>query len=380
MSFEAALEDERALVPPPFGGDRYVPAILTRQGERLAIQELSEDVRDAMTPLFVVHPVDFEPGTTVPVRSREAHLSKLARLLRRDWGPRPAFVDLRFIDTTSPLDDGLHPVMSFVMRCRELDLPLAPAISGGHPPAYRAAAVEASNLAHTAVALRLAPNEWANIGTPLGDGYLQGLLAEVAREPEAVHLILDTEEIGSDPAMVAAALRAAIGGLPHLDRWASLSVLGTGMPAGTERVGRDGEMPLPRREWEVWRLLRDTVRRRPSFGDYGVQNPDPRSDFDPRFMDSSAQLRYTTRNDWFVVRGRGMKQVDGGPEQIRKLAARIVNDPDIYSGRDFSWGDRWLWNCVKAAADPGRQGTWRRVTTNHHLTFVVDQIANLVGS
>ena len=380
MSFEAALEDERALVPPPFGGERYVPALLTRMGERLAIQELTDDVRQAMTPLFVVHPIDFEPGTTQPVRSREAHLSKLARLLRRDWGPRPAFVDLRFIDSTSPLDDGQYPILFFVVRCRELGLPLAPAISGGHPPAYRAAAIEASNLARTAIALRLAPNEWANIGTPLGDGYLLGLLAEVNREPELVHLMLDAQEIGSDPAMVAAAMRGAIGGLPHADRWASLTVLGTGMPAGTGEVGRDGEKALRRREWEVWRALRDTARRRPSFGDYGVQNPDPMSGFDPRFMDSSAQLRYTTRNDWFVVRGRGMKQADGGPEQIRRLAARIVDDDDIYSGRDFSWGDQWLWNCVKNAGDPGRQGTWRRVTTNHHLTFVVDQIATLLGS
>jgi hypothetical protein len=131
------------------------------------------------------------------------------------------------------------------------------------PPAYRAAAVEASGLARTAIALQLAPNGWANIGTPRGDGYLQGLLAEVNREPEFVHLILDADQIGSDPAMVTAALRGAIGGLPYVDRWASLTVLGTGMPAGTEEVGRDGEKPLPRREWEVWRSLRDSVRRRP---------------------------------------------------------------------------------------------------------------------
>lgn len=380
MSLDAELEVEPALLPPPFGSDRYVPAVLTRQGERLAVRELPEEVRRGMTPLFVVHPIDNKPGTDEPVRTTTTHLSKLARQLADDWGHRPAFVDLRFVDTTVPLEDGLHPLLSFILRCRELGLPLAPAISGTHDASYRAAARDASAAANTAIALRLGPDEWANIGTPLGDGYVQGLLTETGREPEGIHLILDAEEIGSSAAMVAAAMRGALRGLPHANGWASLTVVGTAMPVGTREVGRDGEKHLPRREWALWCSLSDTDYRRPSFGDYGVQNPDPISDFDPRFMDSSAQLRYTTANSWFVVRGRGMKAVDGGADQIRGLAERVVSDPDIYSGRDFSWGDGWLWKCVHNDAPPGRQGVWRKVTTNHHLTFVVDQLATLHGS
>ena len=249
-----------------------------------------------------------------------------------------------------------------------------------HSASYRTAAVKASTAANTAIALRLEPDEWANIGTPLGDGYIQNLLTLTGREPDAVHLILDAEEIGSSPAMVAAAMRPVLRGLPHSNQWASLTVLGTGMPVGTQEVGRDGEKHLPRREWALWRSLSDSDHRRPSFGDYGVQNPDPISDFDPRFMDSSAQLRYTTSNSWFVVRGRGMKANDGGAEQIRGLAAKVVSASEIYAGRDYSWGDRWLWDCVNNQTGPGRQGVWRKVTTNHHLTFVADQLATLHGS
>lgn len=378
--FGGVPEEEPELVPAPFGSNRYAPAILTRQGERLAMRELPEPVKAAITPLFVVHPIDLQPGTTEPVRSVSAHLEKLARQLRQDWGSSPAFVDLRFIDTSKPLEDGRHPLLSFVVRCRESDLPLAPVISGAQAPSYRRAAVEGASAAGTTIALRLSPDEWANTGTPLGDGHLQGLLAETGREPEAVHLILDVEEIGTSSALVAAAVRPALRSLPHANQWASLTVLGTGMPVGTQEVGRDSEMHLPRREWALWRALDGADHRRSSFGDYVVQNPDPISNFDPRFMDSSAQLRYTTSNSWFVVRGRGMKADDGGAEQIRTLAEKIVSDPIVYSGRDFSWGDRWLWDCVHNAGAPGGQGVWRKVTTNHHLTFVVGQLASPHGS
>lgn len=380
MAFERAEDENQELLPQPFGTERYVPALLTRQGERLAMRELSEYVRDRLTPLFVVHPIDVRPGTDEPVRSVTTHLVNLARRLRNDWGHRPGFVDLRFVDTSQPVDDGRHPLALLVGLCRDLGLPLAPAISGAHDATYRAAAVDAADDAGTSMAIRLGPDEWANLGTPLSDGHLEGLLAESRRKPGRVHLILDVEEIGASPAMVAAALRPALRGLPHANDWASVTVLGTGMPVGTQEVGRDGEKHLPRREWTLWRSLEGADYRHPSFGDYGVQNPDPISDFDPRFMDSSAQLRYTNSNTWFVVRGRGMRADDGGAEQIRGLAAKVVSDPQSYSGRHFSWGDRWLWDCVNNAGPAGGQGVWRKVTTNHHLTFVVDQLAILHGS
>src|SRR5207237_8227395 len=110
----------------------------------------------------------------------------------------------------------------------------------------------------------------------------------------------------------------AIRSLPHAHDWASVTVAGTGMPAGTADVGRDGSAELPRLEWSLWQRLTGPGYRRPSFGDYVVQHPNPQSDFNPLFMDSSAQLRYTVGQNWFVVRGRGVKKASN--EQMRGLA------------------------------------------------------------
>jgi len=369
-----------ASVPGPvplFDHRRYVPVLLTRQGERLALRELDSATRSGATPLFVVHPIQSDPETGLPVRSAEQHVVKLAKQLADDWGIEPAFVDLRHVDTASPLPDGSHPLVRLVIACQDWGLPLTPVVSGAHDPAYRAAAVRAAGLAGTAVGIRLGPSEWPEIGTPLGDGHLLGLLAETGQDPEQTHLILDLEDqVSTTVAVAAAALRPALRALPRAYDWASVTVAGTGMPTGTAEIGRDGAADIPRSEWALWRSMDAPDYRRPSFGDYGVQHPDPLSGFDPRYMDSSAQLRYTTAANWFVVRGRGVKKT--GLAQIRDLASQVVAHPE-YPGPCFSWGDRWLDECARHTCKAGNQGLWRKVTTNHHLTYVVGQLATLLG-
>ena len=361
----------------PFDHRRYVPVLLTRQGERLALRELDAGAKSSATPLFVVHPIQNDPNTGAPIRSVGQHIEQLARQLADDWGTAPAFVDLRHVDTASPLGDGSHPLVRLVLSCLDWNLPLTPVVSGAHDLAYRAAAVRAAALAGTAVGIRLGPPEWPEIGTPLGDGHLLGLLAETGQDPEQTHLILDLEDqVSSTVAVTAAALRPALRALPRAYDWASVTVAGTGMPTGTANVGRDNAADIPRLEWALWRSLDAPDYRRTSFGDYGVQHPDPLSGFDPRFMDSSAQLRYTTAANWFVVRGRGVKKT--GLAQIRDLASQIVAHAE-YPGSDFSWGDRWLDECARNVGKVGNQGQWRKVTTNHHLTYVVAQLATLLG-
>ena len=373
-----SLPTTMPLIPDTFDHRRYVPILLTRQGERLALRELDPQSRSAMVPLFVVHPIDNDPDTGLPRRPVDEHLAKLAPALVRDWGTAPAFVDLRHVNTERAMPDGSHALHWFMQRASEMNLSLAPALSGdAHSPAYRSAAIAAANTLGTALLVRLSPREWPNLGTPLGDGHLANLISETGRSISQLHLMIDLEDqVSENPAITGAAVRLALRAVPRVMEWASVTVAGTAMPNGTAAVGRDGAAELPRSEWALWRSLTDPGYRRPSFGDYAVQHPDPMSDFDPRFMDSSAQLRYTTPATWFVVRGRGVKIA--GMDQIHALASQVVSHAH-YSGHDFSWGDAWLDECAARACGSGNQGVWRKVTTNHHLTFVARQISTPRG-
>jgi hypothetical protein len=205
-----------------------------------------------------------------------------------------------------------------------------------------------------------------------------GLVAETHRKATDLHLVFDLQDqIAATPELTAAAIRPALRALPQALDWLSVTVAGTGMPTGTAEIGADGQANIPRVEWQLWRLLTDPETRRVSFGDYCVQHPNPLSDFNPLFMDSSAQLRYTIPDSWFVARGRGVRA--RGAEQIHQLAGLVVSHAD-FSGADFSCGDNWLARCAARECGAGNQGVWRKVTTSHHLTYVVRQIANHFGS
>lgn len=373
MIFDGGSDSDVMLVPQPFERPKYVPIILTRQGERLALRELDQEIREALVPLFVAHPVDRDLDDGTPKRSVEDHLGKLAQALVRDWGIGDAFLDLRYINLTVPMSNGEHGLTWFMAACQSQGLSLAPAISGTHHASYRAQAVRAADLLGTSLLLRLGPREWPQLGTPLGDGHLASLVTETGRVPANLHVMLDLEDQLLNPAIAGNAVRQALRFLPTAYEWASVTVAGTAMPSGTNSVGSNAQGLLPRTEFVLWRSLTEPDYRHPSFGDYCVQHPDPMSGFDPRYMDSSAQLRYTIDSEWFVARGRGIKRV--GNDQVHSLALQVVGHPD-YSGPAFSWGDHWLDQCAARTCSPGNQGVWRKATTNHHLTYVVRQIAS----
>lgn len=363
--------------PIAFDEDRYVPILLTRQGERHALRVIAADARSSMTPIFVVHPINKDPQTGVDKTDPESHLNKLVGQLAQDWGNSPAFVDLRWVDCSYPPSAGSHLVEYFLRNAWDAGLRFAPAISTDHAADYRRAAIDTANALRTSICLRLSPDEWSDVGSPLGDGRVLGLLSETGLPAESVHVVIDfQDQIPRSIAVALAAIRPVLRRFPEANRWASLTVAGTGMPVGTAEIGANNAAELPRLEWLLWNSLNESDYRRPSFGDYAVQHPNPLSDFNPLYMDSAAQLRYTIPRSWLIARGRGVRRA--GNSQIQDLARQVVAHPE-YSGTDFSWGDGWLEDCAEGRVPPGNQAVWRKVTTNHHLTFVARQLANRVG-
>lgn len=370
--------ESEGLLPGPFGRGRYVPILLTRQGERLALRVLAGDVKDRCTPLFAVHPVPMDFDLGKPKSTVDAHVRKMPAQWLRDWGTRSAMVDARHLDPEARMDDGSHPIDWLVQTCAVAGLFLAPVVSPARDAAYRHAAYDAADRVGASLCFRLSPRDWVGLANPGGSGDLLAMLEESGRLPGTIHLLLDFEAEASPTTQItSSALGAAIRALPHVNDWASLTVAGTGMPEGTAEIGADNAARVPRLAWQVWRGLDTNLPRRPSFGDYAVQHPEPMSDFDPRFMQSSAQLRYTEPQDWFVARGRGLRKA--GVEQVRDLAGQVVAQP-TFSGRGYSWGDDWLADCAAGSGTPGNQMVWRKVATSHHLTYVTRQIATLLGT
>jgi hypothetical protein len=134
----------------------------------------------------------------------------------------------------------------------------------------------------------------------------------------------------------------------------------------------------PRKEWLAYSSLVGQISVgsvKPSYGDYGVSHPDTES-IDPRMMDPNAKIKYTLNDDWLVFTGQQVKRF--GREQYRDLCGAVVASAH-FSGEGFSWGDKYIADCAAGLGTTGGSSTWPSVATNHHVTTLVDQLANLHG-
>ena len=168
--------------------------------------------------------------------------------------------------------------------------------------------------------------------------------------------------------------------MPLGDRWRRVILAAASFPIDLSEVDAATSTTIPRREWQLWRALQRRRTGLPQQGiiysDYAIAHPLPR-ELDPRFMMMSASIRYTTDEDWLVVKGRNVRQY--GFEQYFDLCRTLVELPEFY-GPTFSWGDEYIARCAAREVGPGNATTWRKVGTNHHITVVVRAIANLGGA
>ena len=80
------------------------------------------------------------------------------------------------------------------------------------------------------------------------------------------------------------------------------------------------------------------------------------------------------------MRGEGIRN-DDGPGYAGYLgnAILLVGRPE-YCGENFSAGDQYIKQMSAQTKRTGSPETWIRAGINHHLTFVVRQIARLFGT
>jgi Beta protein len=364
---------------PGFGRQQYVPLILVKRGERKAVIELPPFVKGAMTPIFVVPPIDWNYDSDSPLKTAEDHLAKLPGDMQKAWGSATALVDMLFIDDQQLPSSGVHPLVWFTDAANALGLPLIPTTGLDRTPAYTQATADVHARDHRGVCLRLTPAEWP-IGTSRTSD-LRTVLRQLGVTPSETDLVLDVaEDVVSAPALTLAALAAELASLPNLNDWRSLTVLSAGFPKGAGQFAK-GMNYIDRLDWLLYQQLIQTIGRgprHPSFGDYVVAHPDPIADVDPRFMQSSGTLRYTAEREWLYPKGelfRGRGTSGYGAASIPPLASMIANDPRFLGATHCST-EQWIIDVANGIASGSNPEMWRRRGTHHHLRVVTEQLAN----
>jgi len=85
---------------------RYMPILKWRQGEYQALLRLDDGVKDAILPLFVIPPVEYDFEDEKPKKTVQEHISPFALRYKTKWGKRLSLIDLHESLELELMDDG----------------------------------------------------------------------------------------------------------------------------------------------------------------------------------------------------------------------------------------------------------------------------------
>ena len=353
----------------------YVPILKGKEGEFAALEVLRPEVRSRLMPLIEIPGIPYDYVNERPAKSLDEHVSGIAARLRRCWPDSPLYLDLPWFENEECLEEGRVALEAVLADCISDGVRVAPVVSRRNSSKYLAAAGCHAKKANSGAALRLTVGDFEED---------VDLVVEVAQllqnlgltDLTPIDLILDLEDLGADDGKAVLIARSVFSMIPNKDEWRRIILVGASFPEDLSDVDAANVTKLPRREWALWK----TLQKRPSalprrdmiFGDYAIAHPVPK-ELDPRVMLMSANIRYTTYQNWMILKGRNVRQY--GFEQYFGLCKELVERPE-YCGPDFSWGDLYISDCAAGMQGPGNATTWRKVGTNHHLTLVANQLAN----
>lgn len=346
-------------------GRIYVPALKWRQGEYRALQVLAPSVKAFIMPLIEVPPIPWDYVQEQAQKKLEEHLRPIPQQLLKSIGDLPFYIDLGLLDPAERMNSGEHPVTALFRQLSGLSA--VPVTGLDRDINYQDAVKEVNRDFKQGICLRVGLED---LFADVFESRAESLLNILSVAPADADLIIDLQALDAAQSVLRTALPLAWKA-SNLAEWRSVVLLATGFPIDLSEVS-PGIGTIPRSEWLLWRALAPRIRSR--FGDYGISHSDIR-ELDPRVMKVSASIRYTADSEWLIFRGRSLRDPRfGGFEQFRSLSTQIVNHP-VYSGMEYSWGDRYIYNCALGSEGPGNLTVWRQVGTNHHITHVVRQLS-----
>lgn len=342
---------------------KYLPILKWKQGERIALRELTPGQWTDLVPLVELLGIDAAPDLEALRAALPQYLEKIRKAIAKDLPQdKRVLVDIRWVSPSYPRQARL---LSVVAKHLARFHPVLPVIS--ETMIAREAADLARFVEFDEVCVRLrAPALDPTQISPLVD-----IVARSGIRRRAIHLVIDqysivNEQVAAKHAVIRPFLDAALA-----CNCASVTLAGGSFPANLIGFAQ-GPHDLARVEWRIWsRVHSQPAYRAVLYSDYAVTNPGPLSDLDPMQMNPSVAIRYAASDFWRLYKAGGFKR--GRPDQYRSLCQLLISDA-IYSGRGFSYGDTCYDDAANHRLGNGNPSSWRRDATSHHLVFTSSQL------
>ncbi len=332
----------------------YVPIVRWKRAEKVALRDLFPTTKSKITPLIEI-PEDRTAD------SKDADSIALA------WGSSPFFFD--FGAQSQSISREL--VQSFFVNARIRGLNPIPTACLGSSDTFKESVAEVAGEDGRGICLRLFREDLARPNLP---ELLTNLLAKLEQLEGSVDLMIDLKIFRNEDVLIGKMLEA----IPKISEWRTLTLAAGSFPKDL-RDFPVGEHEQPRSEWVSWltAITKHSLTRKPTFADYTIIHPYLTTPIPG--MNISASIRYTAWDYWVIMRGEGLKNKDGAKYAQYPANAESLTEREEFCGAFFSAGDRYISDIANKKEPTGSPETWLRAGINHHITYVVDQLAKTFG-
>src|SRR5258708_5088333 len=343
----------------------YLSILKWKQGERIALRELTAISWTPIVPLIELLAIDAAPDAHSLRVALTAYVAKSGRDLKTSIPEaKSVAVDVRWVAPGYKKQARLLSVICKALQ-KASERSLIPVINELMLSAELSEFAALDVFDEVALRIRTSAVSAAQIGPLIAGVAKQGI------SKKRMHLVLDQYTIvGANPTAQSAVIR------PQLDAalvcgCASVTLTGGSFPVNL--IGfKQGTYDIPRVEWMIWEIINKKIEYKSvRYGDYAVTNPGPLPDLDPTQINPSVAIRYAATDFWRLYKAGGFK--GGAPNQYRSLCNLLLSD-STYSGATFCYGDACYDRAAQGLLGNGNPSSWRRDATSHHLVFTASQL------
>ncbi len=354
--------------------DTYVPALRWRQAEYQALKRLGQTVKDQIVPLITIPDVEYDFEQQEPKRTVDEHVRPFITRYQEKWGQRPAWIALNEAIANGRMDDGSH-VFDYVFSGLRLhDAQAVPALPLAADSATIAAVstVVAHDRQGSAILVRL-----EDLMADGPEARVVALAKDLQVGLKGIDLIIDLKAPNFEPYdSFATALIAYMPRLGDLMAFRKVVLVSTAIPETLADISK-GTDAIPRHDWLFYQTLLKKLpggMRRPVYGDYTIVHPNFEAK-DMRIVKPAGKIIYTREDMWGTRKGDSFRD---NRDQMHSHCQAIVLDAGFdFRGQDYSWGDAYISDCAARRQSASNLGQWKKVAINHHITLVVEELANL---
>ena len=349
--------------------NKYVPILRTKRGEHVALKKVDPELLGLFTPLYELRKIPLsgeDKGSTL-----KNYIENTAKKCAESWSDQEAIIfDTPGLSDSKVTEDGKNAIDFFYSELKAFGTKLIPTVTTDRGDGFCSLIRK-----HSRSFIFRVQSDDLEMPKATADT-IRDQLKKLKAQSERCHILIDLKHQGVFDSGSLLDLISSFTDEIDAAIWSSLTFAGCSFPEDMSGVKKHEAVYIPRKNFECWQELNDShqlIGAKLGFGDYGIVNP-LKPELDGfAIKNIPSKIRYTANKDWLIYRGDGHEDREDKYDDYQTLAHKIVNT-DHFLGKDFSWGDKCLYECSSGKQRICGLEKWVQIDMNHHITLVAQQV------